>query len=142
MVDRWGQDRGWTARPLGVSGLPTFEHGPTVISSALDAIEHFPQLPADIANPQIACLAIEAHAPRIAQAVRPHFAARSWHADERVVVRDAVVLSTFGMVHVDSQDGRGQVTDVLAVLEGVGGIRRPRVARGNIEAAIGTEFST
>ena len=69
------QDGSRPARPLRVGRLPAFHHALAVVAATLDAIEHLPQFPADIANPQIAGLAIEAHPPRIAKTVRPDLAA-------------------------------------------------------------------
>ena len=44
------------------------------------------------------------------------------------------------MVHVDAQDRRKQVADVLSGVERVGRVRRSGVARRNVEAAVGAEL--
>ena len=68
-------------------------------------MDRFPQLPADVADKELARLTIEAHPPRIAEAVSPYLGPCSFHFDERIVFRNGIVLSLVFMVHVDAQNG-------------------------------------
>ena len=141
-IDCRRQDGSWSARPLRIGRLPAFHHTPSVVAAALDAIEHFPQFPADIANPQIAGLLIEAHPPRIAKTVRPDLAASPLQIDERIVGRNAVVLAVVGVIDVDPQNARQEVADILPRSPRVGWIRPGAVSRGDIQTTVGTKLQT
>src|SRR5262249_25848040 len=65
------QDRRRAAPGVGPDRLPPFHDRPAVVAAALYAIHHLPQLPADVADPQLAGLAVEAHLPGVAEAVGP-----------------------------------------------------------------------
>ena len=119
--------------------LRPFHRGPAVVAALLDAMDHLPQLPADVADEQLAGLAIEAHPPGVAEAVGPDLRPRSLHADERIVLGDGVVLPLVLAVHVDPQDGGEQVGDVLPGVERVGRVGAGRVAGGDVEHAVGAE---
>src|SRR5207237_627105 len=73
--------------------LRPFHGGPPVVAPLLDALDRLPQLPADIADEQLAGLAVKAHPPGVAEAVRPYFRPGAFDADERIVLGDGVVLS-------------------------------------------------
>src|SRR5688572_8160847 len=96
-----------------LDGLRPLHRGPAVIAALLHAVHHLPQFPADVADKELAGLAIEAHPPGIAEAVGPNLRPGLFHADERVVLRNGVVppgaralrLAWIAMVHVDAQDG-------------------------------------
>ncbi len=137
-LDQWREDR---RRPdlLGLDGLRPLHRGPAVVAALLDAVDHLPQLPADVADEQFAGLAVEAHPPGVAQAVGPDLRPRVLHADEGVVLGDRVVLAFVLMVHVDTQNGRKQIGDILSRVERVGRIWVGRVAGGNVEHAVGAE---
>ena len=124
---------------LRLDGLRPFHRRPAVVAALLDAMDRLPQLPADVADEQLAGLAIEAHPPGIAEAVRPDLRPGSLRRDEGVVLGDGVVLPLVLPVHVDPQDGREQVGDVLPRVERVGRVRVRRVARGDVEHAVGAE---
>src|SRR5439155_5408368 len=121
---------------LRLDRLGPFHGGPAVIAPLFDAVDRLPKLPADVADEQLAGLAIEAHPPRVAKTVRPYLRSRSFHVDEGIVLRDAVVppgahtprLARIGMVHVDPQDGGEKVGDVLPGVERVGRVRAGGVA--------------
>ena len=113
---------------------------PPVISTPLDAINHFPLLPTDVAHPKIAGYGVNAHSPWIAQSKRIDLGPRAGRLDERIVGRDCIRIRPFGPVHIDPQDTRKQVADVLAGIIGrVGRIGIGSVARGNVEKPILTE---
>ena len=82
---------------------------------------------------------VEAHAPRIAKAIGPDFRPGLGRLDERIVGRDGVGLAVLLAVHVDAQDRRQQIADVLAGVERVGRVRAGAVAGGDVEEAVGAE---
>ena len=112
---------------------------PAVVSAALDALDHLPELPADVARVEVAGLGVEGDAPRIAQPVGPEFAARPGHADERVVPGNGIRESGVGAVDVDAGNAREQVGNVLARDERIGRFGRAGVACAEIEHAVGAE---
>ena len=141
-INRRWQDGSRSARPLWVRRLPAFHDAPAVVAAALDVIEHLPQLPTHIADPQVARLPIEAHPPRVAKAVRPNLAARAFQIDERIVGWNAVVLSVVGVIDVDPQNARQQVADVLPGASRVRWVRPGAVSRGNIQTAVEAKLQT
>src|SRR5687767_4735370 len=116
--------------------LAPFDDAPAKVVAATDAIDELPQFPTDVADPQLSGAAIEAHLPRIAQAVGPRFAASACKLDEWIIggngVRAAILLPS----HIDPQDFREQRRHVLARVVLVGRKRRAAVARRDIETAI------
>src|SRR5262249_4085266 len=103
--------------------LRPFHGGPAVVSPLFDAVYRLPQLPADVADIQRAGLAVEAHPPGVAEAVRPDLRPGAFHRDEWVVLRHGVIPPRIAVVHVDAQDGGQQVRDVLPGVESVGRVR-------------------
>src|SRR6185436_13116444 len=89
---------------FGVHRLRSFDDAPTEVVPLVDAIDELPQLPANVADPQIARPAVEAHLPRVAQAVSPGFAAGLVELHERVVGGDRVGPTVLRAAHVDPQD--------------------------------------
>ena len=85
MVDRRRQDRRGPAPALGADGLAALEDAPAVVAAALDAVDQLPQLPADVADPEVAGRPVEAHPPGVAQAVGPDLGPGAGELDERVV---------------------------------------------------------
>ena len=57
--------------------MGAFHDAPAVIAAALDQLDHFPEILADIADPGLAGVGIEAEPPRIAKAVGPDFGPRA-----------------------------------------------------------------
>ena len=70
-------DRRRAALGVGINRLRALHDAPAIVAPFLDSVDALPQFPTDIADPQIARLPVEAHPPRISQAVGPHFAARA-----------------------------------------------------------------
>src|SRR5262249_9760820 len=64
-VERRRQDRGRAALALETGGLPALHDGPAVVAAALNAVDHLPRLPADVADPQVAGRAVESHFPGV-----------------------------------------------------------------------------
>ena len=116
-----------------------FGDAPAVIAAALDAIDHLPQFPADIARVEFAGLRIEAQPPRIAQSVGPHFAARVGRGDKRIVLGNAIRQARLGTVHVDAEHARQALAEILPANEAVGRVRRTAVARADVEHAVRAE---
>ena len=138
--DDGGQDGAGAGFDVGAdAGVRAFGDGPAVVAAALHAENHFPLLPAHVADPQHS-VRPERGAERVAEAERPDLAARAGRGDEGVVLGHGVVVRAFGAVHVNAQDGREQVGDVLAgFAQVIGRIRLGGVAGGNIEVAVGAE---
>ena len=97
-------DRRRPALPFRVYGLRAFDQAPAVVVSRFDSVDELPKLPPDIADPQVAGLAVEAHLPRIPHAVRPDFAARRFEIRKRIVFGNAVGEPVFRMIDVDPQN--------------------------------------
>ena len=70
---------------------------------------------ADLAPPQFPCLAVEAHLPRLTNAISPDFRRRAQSALERIVLRHAVALALVRLVHVDAQNLTEQRHGILRV---------------------------
>ena len=130
------QDGCWTTSPFGMRRLVSFHHGPAIIAPPFNPIEHLPAFPADIADPQIAGLAIETHPPGISQSIRPNFAPRPGAAHEGIFGRNSIVFAVVRLIDIDSQDRGQQVTEILTRLENIRGIRRPRITRRNIQVTV------
>ena len=76
MGDERRKHGGGTDEPVGPHVLAAaLGETPAVVAAALDALDHFPELPADVARVEVAGLGVEGDAPRIAQTVGPDFAA-------------------------------------------------------------------
>ena len=137
--DECGADRG-RSDLVRLDRLRPLHRGPTIVAPLLDAMDRFPKLPTDIADEQLACLAVEAHPPGVAEAKRPNLRPRPLHADERIILRDAILLSArLVAIHVDPQDRGEEIGNILPRFEGVGRVRVGGVAGGDVEHAIGTE---
>ena len=120
-------------RVVWVDRLAALHDAPAVVAAALDAEDHLPQVPADIAHPQVAGLGVKTHPPRVAEAVRPDLRPGTERSGKRVVRRDSVGETWVEAVDVDAQDRRQQVADVLPGFQAVRRVRRLGVAGGNVE---------
>ena len=103
-------------------------------------IDHLPQLPTHVADPEIAGAAVDAHAPRVAEAVGPDFRAGAGCLHERVVGRHSVGLARVLVIDVDAENGRQQVADILSGVEGIGRVRVGAVAGRDVEKAVLAEL--
>ena len=66
--------------------LSTFKQAPPEVVTGVCLVNELPQFPADITDPQLSRLPVEAHLPRVAHAVGPDLTASALKFDERVVV--------------------------------------------------------
>src|SRR5690606_7753206 len=82
---------------------------------------------------EVACYAVEAEAPRVAQTVSPDLGSRALNPYERVVARDRVALARY----VDAQQLAEERVEVLAVTFGVA--TAAAVAESDVQVAVGTE---
>ena len=140
VVDRRREDGGGPAPGLGADRLPPLHDAPAVVAPPFDPVDELPHLPADVAHPEVARLAVEAHLPGVPEAERPDLGARPAQVAEGVVGGDGVGLPRVGVVHVDPEDGGEEVADVLAGVEGVGRGRAGGVAGRDVEEAVGAEL--
>ena len=92
-VRQFDQCRADRRRPdlVRLDRLRPFHGGPAVVAPLFDAMDRLPQLPADVADEQRASLAVKAHPPGVAEAVRPHLGPGAFSPDERVILRHGVV---------------------------------------------------
>src|SRR5262249_13899252 len=110
---------------------------PAVVAALGDEVDLFVEVLADVGGPQDAGLLVEGHTPDVAQAPRPGFRPRVFAIDERVVLRNRVVLALALAVDVDAQDLAEKRFEVLAVVEGI--IGGATVAESDVQIAVGSE---
>jgi hypothetical protein len=103
--DQRRADRRWPDR-VRLDRLRAFHCRPAVVAALLDAVDHLPQFPADVADEQLAGLAVEAHAPGIAEAIRPNLRTSARQLYERVVSGNGIRLPWIFAIDVDAQDRR------------------------------------
>ncbi len=65
------QDRRRPAPAFDMHRLRTLHDAPAVVAPALDLVDQLPQLPADVADPQVARGPVDAHLPRDCESRRP-----------------------------------------------------------------------
>src|SRR5262249_13192180 len=119
---------------LRAEGVATLHHAPAVVAAFLDPVNHLPEVLPHLAAPQRARLFVEAVLPRLAQAVGVDLRPGALRRAEGVVLRDGVVLTRVGLIHVDAQQRAEQVAEVLAGLELVGDAAA--VAGADVEVAV------
>ncbi len=133
------QDRRRPSPAFDVHRLRALHHAPAVVAPALDLVDHLPQFPADVADPEVAGGVVDAHPPRVAEAERPDLGTHAGDSDERIIGRDAIRLARLGMIDVDAEDAREQVGAVLAGVERIGRRGPGAVAGGEIQAPVVAE---
>ena len=136
MGDRGRYDRSGASSPFTMHGLRAFDQTPAVVGPPLYTIDQFPQLPAHITDPKGTRLGIEAHLPRVTEAVRPDLPSRSVELHKGIIAGDRIAPAGIRMVDVDPQDRRKQRRDVLARLPRVRGKRRTAVSGGNVQVTV------
>src|ERR1051325_9198604 len=113
--DGHGQAGGGAAH--GVVTVEAFHDGPAVVLAAGAAggleVDFFVDVLADVADPEVAGLAVEGEAPRVAQAVRPDLPARG----EGVARGDGIRRP----VDVDAEDLAEELVEVLSAVGGGAG---------------------
>ncbi len=118
--------------------LRSFDGRPAAVVAAGHPMDHLPQFPADITDPERA-VGTEVHPPRIAEPVGPDLRPCTGPRHERIVRRHAVEPPAVRVVHVDPEDGRHQVAQVLPGGQRVGRLGGARVAERGVEHAVRTE---
>ncbi len=125
---------------LGFVAVVALGDWPAVVVSALVIrgleIHVLPRVLPHIGDVQVAGLAVEAEAPRIAQARRPDLGPGALLVDEGVILGYAV-RAVPTSIHVDAEDLRQEGVVVLAVTVGI--TRTTAVAEGDVQVAIGAE---
>ncbi len=134
------QNRGRSALAFGPYGLRSLHDGPAVVAAALDAIDHLPKFPADVADPQIAGRTVKTHAPGIAKAVSPYFGPCFGRINKGIIGGNRVRTVLVFMVHVDSQDGTQEIADVLTGIQPIRRVGAGGVSGGDIEIAVAAEM--
>src|SRR5579884_231381 len=117
--------------------LRAFHDRPAIIATLLHTIDHLPELPADVADPQVTGLAIEAHPPGVTKAVSIHLGPGSGRFDERIVGRNGVRFAVGLVIHVDTQDRGEKIADVLTGVEDIRWIWVGGIAGGDVKVAVG-----
>src|SRR5262245_55732689 len=100
--------------------MSPFLNGPTVIPSFLDLVNHFPQVLADFAAPEIAGGPIKAEAPKLSQAVSVNLWPGAFGIHKGIIFGNAVTFIAGGVVHVDAERFGVNAGEVLADVEFVG----------------------
>src|SRR5262249_44337558 len=110
---------------------------PAVVAAALDHMDHFPQVLAHVADPEVSGRAVQTHAPGIAQTESPQLRARPLNLEERIVLGHGIALARIGTIDVNPQDARAEVAQVLSgqIAVGIAGA----VAGREVKAAIESE---
>src|ERR1051325_3693113 len=99
------EDRRWAAFPVRMHGLGTFDNAPAVIATAVHAVDHLPELPTNVRHPQCTGLAIDAHAPRVAQSVGPYLRSGVLLSDKWIIGGHTVGLLSLRMIHINAEYG-------------------------------------
>src|SRR6266404_4646117 len=76
---------------------------PAVVAAFDNKVDLFIQVLAHIGCPENASLPIKAHAPDVAETVRPDFWACIRLVDERIVLRHGVVLTRILVIHIEAK---------------------------------------
>ena len=132
-------DRRGAGGPVAMNRVASFLQAPAVVVAGLHAAHEFPHLEADVAGPEVARLAVEAHLPGIAEAEGVEFATGSRRSHERVVGGDRVTAAWLGVIDVDPHDGGPQIRDILPGLVRVGGEMVAAVAGRHVEHPVRAE---
>ena len=118
--------------------VPAEVRAPPAARCGRQLVDLLPFVLADVADPQIAVGAIEAEAPRVADAVEPHLRPPALAVGERVVGRNAVLLAARRVGGVDPQDLAQQRLGVLPVALGIAAAAA--VAECDVQVAVGPEL--
>src|SRR5207249_620937 len=95
MLDRRFHERHWGELALEIKRMVPLHDAPAVVVAFFDEERLLPQVLAVLADPEVARLFIDAHAPRSTQAERPDFRACAFHGDERIVFRDRITPGAY-----------------------------------------------
>ena len=146
MGDHRRRDRIGAPAPIPHHRLRPLHDAPAIIFPALDEVNHLPQFPSHVGDPQ-SPRSVERHPPRIPQTIGPHLPPRPRHVDERIVGRDRVGAgrSACGsrpgeMVDVDAQDRCEEILDRLPRTERIRRRGVAGVAGGDVEHPVGAEL--
>ena len=136
-----GEDRGDVLRVLrGVAvrvASVALEDVPAVVLARADD-RHFLVLAlADVADPEVARLRVEAEPPGLAEAPSPDLRQRTGPTPERVVGRDSIRPIPLGMVDVDPEHLAQEDAQVLAMASRV--FLGAGVAHADVEEPVGAE---
>src|SRR5262245_2151961 len=137
LPDRLDQPGGRAVEEWLVAVRALLERPPEVVAATDGPRQEVDLLPlrlADVAEPEVARLAIEAPAPRIADAELPDLFAPAGAVDVGIVARDRVRRSR---VDVDAQDLAEQRCAVLSVTQRVAA--DVSVAQGDVELPVRPE---
>jgi hypothetical protein len=122
----------------------TLQPAPAVVLAAPNEIDLFPGVLADVPRKEAARRGVEAHAPGVAQAVRPDLRPRGTEGPagraarrERVVGGHGVLESRIATVDVDAQDAAEERLGPLRVILRITG--RTAVADGDVQVSVRPE---
>ena len=136
MLHDWCRERPRPLLPFGPKWVAPLIDAPAVVATALDEIDHLPQVLPHFAGPE-PFLPVEAKLPHLPMAKRPDLASGAGSRDEWIVLGNRVGAVPLGMIHVDAKDRTEHVAEVLTGREF---IRDPAAVPGReIEIALGTE---
>src|SRR5215813_918473 len=116
MFDGRRHDGCGPATTMGMKRMAALKHAPTEIVCAMHQVRGLPKVLPVVADPDVAGLAIDVHAPWIAEAVSPNLRPGTGQVHEWVIRRHGVGLSGRGMIDIDADQSRQQVADILAAV--------------------------
>src|SRR5258707_15613576 len=94
--------------------MAPFIHAPSIIFAPTDEVSCFPEVLTVVASPDLSGLLVDAHAPRITQAVSPVFRSRVRHPNKRIVLWHRVRLRPADTIDVNAQHTAQQLAQILA----------------------------
>src|SRR5436190_8855093 len=124
-------------------------HAPAVIAALRDQVHFLPFVLSHVTGPKLARLAIETHAPDVAQAVGPNLRAHAFRfcvkrvllglavlvlAHERIVLRNAVGKFARARVHIKAENLSEQMMPALTDEMGI--TAQPAIARAHVQVAV------
>src|SRR5258706_4764869 len=94
--------------------MAPFIHAPSIIFAPTDEVSCFPEVLTVVADPDLSGLLVDAHAPRITQAVGPVFRSRIGHSNKWIVLGHGVRLRSVRVIDVDAQHAAEKLAQILA----------------------------
>src|SRR5262245_54411710 len=104
VLERGHNDRGWSEFAVKIERMAPLIDAPPVILTAPKKIDRFPKVLAIASHPDLAGLWVNAHAPGIAQAVRPVFRSCIFHPDKWIVLRYRVRSCGIRMIDINADN--------------------------------------
>ena len=108
-----------TELAVEVKRMAAFINAPAIIFTAPDQMRRFPKVLAVVANPDLAGLFINAHAPGISQTVSPVLRPRVGHSNKWIVLRHRVSPRSVRMIDINAQHAAEKLAQILSCVPSV-----------------------